>query len=542
MAIKLDNFKPDSWKFWVINFTIKMLLAFTTRNMFYPDEHQQGVEIAYDMVYGGGNLTWEWDPNYALRPILHPLIYAAAFKLLNSLGLDYSVMIIYVPNIIHISLWLIGDYYMLKVCQKFYGSQVAKIMIFLNMTSWYSCTLMPRTFSNTIEASLLPMALYFWLKIDGKNNKIIDQDAIYLTVIICISFILRNTSIVPWLPAMMWKVFYHKTFQKFLFCGLFIAIPTLAGSCLLDSWYYGKYTLTAYNFLEFNVLSGKSSYFETNSSLNYILSYPLTQTLTCYPLLCFGMWCNFKIHRSNKTFPLLFSIFTSYAIVLSLIGHKESRFMLPLFYITCTFIALGIQNLLAVRSERLKAIIIGLKACIIILIFCSLFAWLHLNQYINLAYKANSFTTAFVSNQMSSKTLCDLHQREAPSSERIRILPWHPTFYTPSSPQAYSLGYLDKTGRDLQEKYMSMLLQQDIWNFTDQNLPEYLSLVSSANPITMKKTHKAIMNMSTQVGSVRYHYKPVDKYFVGIDDRRPLEGPKALVIEYLVVYRLIQDQ
>mmetsp|Transcript_26822 Transcript_26822/g.23686 ORF Transcript_26822/g.23686 Transcript_26822/m.23686 type:complete len:144 (-) Transcript_26822:7-438(-) len=143
---------------------------------------------------------------------------------------------------------------------------------------------MPRTFSNTIEASLLPMALYFWTLINGKDNKIIDKNAISLTVIITISFILRNTSIVPWLPAMIWKVFVHKTFTKFLFCGFFIAVPTLVLSFLLDSWYYGHYTLTAYNFLDFNVLSGKSAYFETNSSLNYVLSYLLTQTLSLYPL------------------------------------------------------------------------------------------------------------------------------------------------------------------------------------------------------------------------------------------------------------------
>jgi hypothetical protein len=139
---------------------------------------------------------------------------------------------------------------------------------------------MTRTFSNTIEAALLPMALYFWTKVKGNDKQIISSHALYLTIIITISFILRNTSIIPWLPVMMYKVFIHKTFQKFMFCGVFIAVPLLLLSFGLDSWYYGKWTSTAYNFLDFNVLSGQSAYFETNSPLNYILSYPISQTLT----------------------------------------------------------------------------------------------------------------------------------------------------------------------------------------------------------------------------------------------------------------------
>jgi len=31
-----------------------------TNNMIHPDEYWQAIEIAYNYVYGGVRLTWEW--------------------------------------------------------------------------------------------------------------------------------------------------------------------------------------------------------------------------------------------------------------------------------------------------------------------------------------------------------------------------------------------------------------------------------------------------------------------------------------------------
>jgi len=57
----------------------KLFLCLNTRSMYFPDENQQGVEVSYDMVYGGVHLAWEWDPEIALRSVLHPIIYAAFY-------------------------------------------------------------------------------------------------------------------------------------------------------------------------------------------------------------------------------------------------------------------------------------------------------------------------------------------------------------------------------------------------------------------------------------------------------------------------------
>lgn len=77
-------------------------------------------------------------------------------------------------------------------------------------------------------------------------------------------------------------------------------------SIALDSWYYGKFSLPAMNFLKFNVLSGQSKYFGTHSFLNYWVLYPLTQLAALYPFFVHGIVLNLKWHVQKKEFPLIF--------------------------------------------------------------------------------------------------------------------------------------------------------------------------------------------------------------------------------------------
>jgi hypothetical protein len=113
---------------------------------------------------------------------------------------------------------------------------------------------------------------------------------------------------------------------------------------MLDSWYYGRWTSTAFNFLKFNVLSGQSAYFGTSSNLTYIITYPLSQYPALYPFLIIGIYSYIKTHSYERTFPLIGSVFVTYLCILTKIGHKESRFMLPLYSSICMFIAFGIKE------------------------------------------------------------------------------------------------------------------------------------------------------------------------------------------------------
>jgi len=64
-----------------------------TSNMVHPDEYWQGTQVAYNWVYGGVSLPWEWHDSYQLRNALYPAFLAGPLYVLKLTGLDYPSVV-----------------------------------------------------------------------------------------------------------------------------------------------------------------------------------------------------------------------------------------------------------------------------------------------------------------------------------------------------------------------------------------------------------------------------------------------------------------
>ena len=54
-----------------------------TKMLVHPDELFQGTQIAYDIVFGGVELPWEWREPYKIRSALYPLYLSWPLALLK---------------------------------------------------------------------------------------------------------------------------------------------------------------------------------------------------------------------------------------------------------------------------------------------------------------------------------------------------------------------------------------------------------------------------------------------------------------------------
>ncbi len=66
----LDLDKASIFRFFALLRVLQCL--FMSRNHVYADEYWQGTEVAYDIVYGGVSLPWEWCNAYRLRNVIYP--------------------------------------------------------------------------------------------------------------------------------------------------------------------------------------------------------------------------------------------------------------------------------------------------------------------------------------------------------------------------------------------------------------------------------------------------------------------------------------
>ena len=75
-------------------FIYRIALALLTRTIIYPDEFFQSLEVAHNVVFGYGKLTWEWQPSVAVRPIAYPALYVPIYWILRVTDLDATVLLV----------------------------------------------------------------------------------------------------------------------------------------------------------------------------------------------------------------------------------------------------------------------------------------------------------------------------------------------------------------------------------------------------------------------------------------------------------------
>ena len=73
---------------------LRCVHALLVSTYFNPDEFWQSLEVAHNMVFGTGFLTWEWQPHARIRSAAHPAIFAALYWLLQKLSIDSALMVV----------------------------------------------------------------------------------------------------------------------------------------------------------------------------------------------------------------------------------------------------------------------------------------------------------------------------------------------------------------------------------------------------------------------------------------------------------------
>jgi hypothetical protein len=96
---KFTNF--DSLRMLSLLYIYRLLQSiFLTNNLVHPDGIWQSTEVAYNMVYGGVILPWEWWPEYRLRNTLYPYFISLPLYLLKFFNIDTPYLVRTTPFIV----------------------------------------------------------------------------------------------------------------------------------------------------------------------------------------------------------------------------------------------------------------------------------------------------------------------------------------------------------------------------------------------------------------------------------------------------------
>lgn len=293
------------------------------------------------------DLPWEWRDPYRIRNALYPIYLSWPLALLKFFKMDFPYLVLISPYIAHWPLMMLSDYYLWQIGKRVVGKPATRIAFILLLTNLYMIEFEIRCFTNTLEKIMTVTCFYFYLQ---QGNSFTLNTAIF-TALLTLSFMMRNTSPVGWIPLLFLKIYRDGAFVPFLLAGIFVFVPVTFGCVYLDSLYYWgantsstgtsldardttnkefEWTYTSLNFLRVNVLQGLSKYFGDHNLLVYVKNFlpEVLRASTPFAYLGFLFYAKDVLHYGHH--PEIVYLAGFYIIFFSLIGHKEPRFMLPI--------------------------------------------------------------------------------------------------------------------------------------------------------------------------------------------------------------------
>lgn len=321
--------------------------ALCISTFFQPDEYWQSLEPAHKLVYGYGWLTWEWKEH--LRSAAHPLLFALIYKLGNFLGIDPVIG----PKVFQGIIAAIGDYFTYKTGTLFVHADGGAYCLLITMFSAFNWYVSVRTFSNSLETSLMAIAYYVW-PWKTQLGPFPTRRIAFSLFIGSLACIFRPTNALLWLfmgVRMVLQVPNHA--RKIYLIVAVIASISLGINGVADYLYFGEPVFPIFKFLKFNLLQSLSHFYGV-SPFHYYLSQGLPLLLIGYLPLAIN-----ELISSEASVLAHLVCFILFAY--SLMGHKEVRFIFPILPVLHVLVARSLMRWDSPSRKKIFALMISIN-------------------------------------------------------------------------------------------------------------------------------------------------------------------------------------
>lgn len=333
----------------VFGIILYLVTAIKSDGFLHGDEHFQIVEFA-DAKLGKlstSELPWEFETG--LRSTIQPTIAFCIFKTLDFIGYSNPYGQVAVLRILTALLAFFSIFYLIKTVIQ--GKLIRNQLLFV----FCSISLAFLPYLNVRFSSETWAGLLFLLPIAQLLRK--DSNAInphLIGVFLGLSFLFRYQVGFMILGLLLWMIFIKKSDFKFILKTILSILTIVGVGILIDSWFYGEFTVSLWNYFKLNLLDGKASSFGT-SPWNYYLLETIRIFGTPLGAALMAIVGGFLfVFRKN---PITWVIIP-FILVHFLIPHKEYRFLFPIVNLIPLMVFLLLEKLFSWQKTKEK---IGFK-------------------------------------------------------------------------------------------------------------------------------------------------------------------------------------
>ncbi len=292
------------------------------------DEHYQILEFAGLKLGFNTPAALAWEYHYQMRSALQPLFAIVGIKFFNTISITdpftQAILFRLFSSVLSI---LSSVVFIFAFINDFASNVLKKWFIAMSLLLWIIVYTDVRFSSECWSASLSTLGVAL-LKI-YLDGKIIEWRTFYLFLtgfVIGLSFVCRYQTGFFIVGMGLWLLFINKAPFKTLLYLVLGALIALGIGIAIDSWFYGKFTLSTLNYFTQNIVEDKVSNYGISPWWYYITN-TIEDGFVFLGLLSIAAFL-ILLFKAPKNI-LVWSILP-FILIHSLIGHKESRFLFPI--------------------------------------------------------------------------------------------------------------------------------------------------------------------------------------------------------------------
>lgn len=310
-----------------------------------PDEH---LGLMRFMTYKLGQfpqvgLSWEFPAQ--IRPWLQPGIMVLISKVYLGLGFKDPFLWATFLRFVSSALAIYSSFLLVRLAQREFKDELLKIVYGLIFLTWYFPFFHARPSAENWGMSLFIMGFCYWL-LKPKYPRFV------IGLFLGASFIIRFQMAFAIAPLWFWFIYKKQEKAKGLTLVALGIISTILLNIPLDYWGYGKWTFSAWNYFDYNILRGVASGFGVDPWYYYITKIiakgipPLSFIFLIPAIWC---WCKRRDHWVTWiTLPFF--------ILHSMVGHKELRFLFGVGMLCPHMLGLMLEDLKLKWSGWIKVL------------------------------------------------------------------------------------------------------------------------------------------------------------------------------------------
>lgn len=302
------------------------------------DEHFQILEFAGTKLglTTPSNLPWEY--HYQMRPSIQPTLVVIVYHFFGLISVKNPFFIVFFLRLLSAGLTFFSITLLYKVFKDRISSDILRRwFLILTFTLWVIIYSGVRFSSENWSGLLFVIGFSCYFLFKRKNF----FSFLTIGIVLGLSFLFRYQTAFLTLGFSSWLLFIKKEQLKKIFYVFFGFIFISFVGILIDKWFYGEWTLTAWNYFTQNILEDKVSGFGVEPWWWYITESIRNGAPPISLLFVIGF---FVVTIYKPKSPIIWSI-TPFILIHSVIGHKELRFLFPIILFLPIIIIQGIEVL-----------------------------------------------------------------------------------------------------------------------------------------------------------------------------------------------------